>query len=65
MKTISEKLREHALGPLGARPAVDAEEDAVFDALVRLKPFSARYSELKGDERRMYALFVAEALEKS
>ena len=63
MKTISDRLREHALGPLGARPAVDAEEDAVFQALVNFKPFSARYSSLSGEERRMYALFVAEALE--
>ncbi len=60
-KTISQKLREHALGPLGARHPVEAEDDAVFEELMRQKPYAVSFHELSGVERRMLALFVAES----
>ena len=63
MKTISEKLREHALGDFGGSFFQWVQDEDVYKALMRHKVGDEESMNFEPDVRRMYALFVAEALE--
>jgi hypothetical protein len=63
-KTISQKLREHAMGPLGGSgyTFVSFHLDGYAGSPL-LRSFWKEFQELSPFERRMFALFVACALE--
>lgn len=65
MKTISENLREHALGAYGGYPFGFIEPVAAWSALMSMKRDLQTSEDLTPDERRMFCLFGAEALEQS
>ncbi len=59
-KKLSERIREHALGPLGGETFDCVIDDDVFFALCDHKCELREHSDhLTPDERRMFALFVA------
>jgi hypothetical protein len=62
-KTISQKLREHALGDYGGSQFQWVPCHEVYRALMQHKVGDEESMNFEPDERRMYALFVAEKLE--
>lgn len=63
MKTISERLREHALSDQGGVLFIDIEDASVWDEALNWKEVWETSNQLSPAERRMFCLFVAEALE--
>lgn len=60
MKKLSERIREHALGPLGGETFDCVKDSDVFWALLSHKRNMREHSDqLTHDERRMFALFVS------
>lgn len=63
MKTISERLREHALGRNGKFNFWWINDPSVHQALYSFIGDDESCTYLSEDEKRMFCLFVSEALE--
>lgn len=64
MKTMTDKVRAHALSSRGMRPFTHAASRLVMQVLLdHLRDMSENSMDMSSVERRMFCLFVAEALE--
>jgi len=61
--TLSEKLREHALGWFGGGPSYTIRDDVAFAEVMMARNPGESFDNLTRDERRMFVLFVAESVE--